>query len=316
MAANGLGCGVPRYSRAPSPAFAALLTPGAFLSTLLQPRKVFGLQLDFQFREADHLHLYCGLARVLDASWSRGKVRIAADPAYSKQNCGARLFRDWTPGEEGLSKYADTYLHEVGVKLAFLRREGVLQAAWARVSEPWVPFDREAVLGYSDAAERDAARTFPQMAAARSELVELQQAGGWAELPEPGGAEVDQLAVDPDGRLVLLELKNVSTSAGAAYYSPYQLLQYVYEWHGALPAVRDQLSALIQARVLAGLTPAGLPALTGELRPAIGFGDALGSDEVRDRFEQVRTVVNRHLPPGVCPVEAWAIDGNVPRRVA
>lgn len=308
---------MPRYSRAPSPAFAALLAPGAFLSPLLRPRKVSGLQLDFQLREADHLHLYCGLARVLDVSWSRGKVRVNADPAYSKQNCGARLFRDWTVGEEGLGKTADTYLHEVGVKLAFLRREGVLQAAWAQVRDPWVPFDREAVLGYSDSAERAAARVFPQIAAAREELVRLQQYGAWAEVPDAGsGAEVDQLAVDPAGRLVLLELKNVSTSAGAAYYSPFQLLQYVYEWHTALPVVREQLAALINARVSAGLTPGGLPALTGELRPAIGFGDALGSDEVRDRFEQVRTVVNRYLPPGVSPVEAWAIDGIVPRQVA
>ena len=42
--------------------------------------------------------------------------------------------------------------------------------AWSRVTSPWTPFDREAVLGYVPPEESKRARKYEQAAAARAEL--------------------------------------------------------------------------------------------------------------------------------------------------
>ncbi len=64
-----------------------------------------------------------------------------------------------------------------------------------------------------------------------------------------------------------------------------------------------------------GMAPAKIPRLTGGLRPVIGFGEDVRSPEVRARFDTVRAIVNRHLPPGVLPMEAWALKEGRPIRL-
>lgn len=101
-----------------------------------------------------------------------------------------------------------------------------------------MPFDREAVLSYSDADESVSERRFEKVEAARTELSSRKH---WS-LEVPVGrtrGEVDQLAVDPRGSLVLIELKNASASPDSVYYSPLQLLSYVWEWHTAYESVRE-----------------------------------------------------------------------------
>ena len=128
----------------------------------------------------------------------------------------------------------------------------------------------------------------------------------WAMLPQRKKSnEIDQIAVDPQGRLVIVELKDASASD--VYYAPFQLLQYVWEWHNALGAVRGSLQKLLDARVALGLTPANVPRITGGVRAAIGLGDDGRSEEVRHRYERVLGVVNAHLPLGVSPIETWKL---------
>ena len=117
--------------------------------------------------------------------------------------------------------------------------------------------------------------------------------------------EIDQIAVDPQGRLVIVELKDASASK--VYYAPLQLLQYVWEWRSALDAVRDSLQRLLDARVALGLTPVNVPRITGGIRAAIGLGDDGRSEEVKHRYERVLGVVNAHLPSGIPPIETWKL---------
>lgn len=114
--------------------------------------------------------------------------------------------------------------------------------------------------------------------------------------------------MDADGRLVLLELKDASAGNAPVYYSPFQLLQYVWDWHDALECVRGRLQDLIDARVALGLTPGSVPRLTGGVRAAVCFGKDLGTKEVRRRYELVLDVANRHLPPCVPRIETWALE--------
>ena len=119
------------------------------------------------------------------------------------------------------------------------------------------------------------------------------------------GGEVDQLAVDTDGRLVVIELKDASASG--VYYAPLQLLQYVWEWHEAFEATRKPLQDLLDARIALGLTQPEVARIGSRLRPVIGLGADDRSSEVAQRYAKVLALVNEHLPPGADPVETWSL---------
>ena len=127
--------------------------------------------------------------------------------------------------------------------------------------------------------------------------------------------KLDALAVDPEGNLVLLEVKDASGSEGEIYYSAFQLLQNVWEWHCALNAVRDSVQNLLNARVELGLTPDNVPRITGGLRAAVGFGADERSKRVRRRYSEVLGIVNALLPPGVSSIETWTLSNGEPVRL-
>jgi hypothetical protein len=301
-----------RYARAPSSELRALLAPGGLLAALLDLRAVGGLPLpaDLHFRENDRVHVYCGLTRLLDVRLLRHWVQVRAHTTYSSQPCADGLFRAWSRDEAGLGEKVERYLAGVQIRPSHVRAEGAVQAAWAAVTDPWIPFDREAVLGYESKLSQSAARSAEAVQAARMAVTGVVKNDvTWAATSASKvNAELDQLAVDPSGRLVLIELKHGRASAASVYYSPLQLLQYVHEWARAFDPVRADLRALIEARQAIGLSPPNMPALNGELRPVIAFGADLPSVEVRGRFEVVRAIANRHLPIGVPPIEAWTVD--------
>ena len=155
---------------------------------------------------------------------------------------------------------------------------------------------------------------FPGVQSASARLKDLARSSGWA-APGGTGRNIDQLAVDPEGRLALLELRDASKSDSKVYYAPFQLLKYVWEWHAVLEEVRKDLQALITARVAVGLTPPGAGPLTGGIRAAVGFGADGRSPRVKERYGMVLEVVNQHLPEGVGPVGTWEFTGAGPRLV-
>ena len=266
----------PSYSRAPSDALKALLRPTGFLAPLLQlqKRSVAGLPLDVHLRRHDEVHVYCGLTRILKARRNRnGFVSVSAHQAYSHQDCAKAILRVWSIAEgQEFERDLDAYVSQVWVHERHTGRERFIQATWSRIEEPWTPFDREAVLGYSTKLESNKARKFRSVDRARLELVaiaehqqdSMEQNETWA-MPGVAGREVDQLAVDAEGRLVLIELKSSSATPSAVYYSPFQLLQYIWEWHSALPSVLVQLQQLIDARAEFGLTVGSISRLSGGL---------------------------------------------------
>ncbi len=293
----------------------ALLSPGGFLAPLLglNKRTVVGLKLDVHLRPKDEVHVYCGLTRVLDAQRLRsGQIKASAHKDYRDKPSAKAIFRTWNTSEsDKFERALGNYLRDVVVGGQHTDHEGTVQWRWSRVNEPWTPFDREARLRYRSREERRRLTDFDHVKAARTELM-----GRWARLPTRG-LKVDQLAVDGDGRLVLIELKDASATSDKVYYAPLQLLQYVWQWHCALEHVRDDVQELIDARVKLGLTPTSIPPLTGGIRPIVGFGADCRSDEVKRRYEEVLRVVNAHLPPGVSPIETWAFEDGAaqPQRV-
>ena len=146
------------------------------------------------FREGDEVQVYCGHTRVLLAKrlqTPNGFVRIDADHAYKNQPCANRLFRRWHTDEYGFGKAIDAYLAGVMVNPRFTNGEGAVQVAWSSVVDPWVPFDREGVLGCPHKAGMD----FPEVQAALVQLKELSSLEGWPDV-RTTSRELDQLAVD------------------------------------------------------------------------------------------------------------------------
>ena len=304
------------YDRVPSGHLKRLVSSGGILESLpgLNHRRVAGTELDVHLRVADEVQVYCGLTRLLVVRrTAEGTVAVSAHRTYREHDCGKDIFRDWRPEDSAdFRESLDRYVASVSVNRRHVAGEGAVQSLWSRVAEPWVSFDREAVLSYPSPVPRRIADGLVQ---ARQELQSMFDRERWDDVPKVGN-KLDRLAVDSDGRLVLLELKNAGASSASVFYSPYQLLHYVWEWHCALEIVRPQLQALIDARVELGLTSPSVMKLTGDIRPAIGFGPDRRSASVKHRYGEVLRICNEHRPPGVPCIETWAIEDDAsPARV-
>ena len=109
-----------------------------------------GLKLDVHLRRGDEVHVYCGRTRVLTAKRAaHGSVTVWAHETYRKQPCAKPLFRSWKSDARAAFEAAlDAYVREVQVGKQWTKGEGAVQARWSRIRAPWIPFDREAVLGY------------------------------------------------------------------------------------------------------------------------------------------------------------------------
>ena len=295
------------YDRTPSEKLKRLFDTGGLLAPLLNltDRRVCGLPLEVFCRVKDEVHVYCGLTRLLRVERYNDKVNVSAHETYSEQSCADGFFRHWNINDRiEFEKSLDRYLSHVKVSGRHTKGEGFVQSLWSRVTECWLPFDREAVLGYSSQEESKIARECGQVESARVELDIIVRSASppWAS-PSSSGREIDQLAVDPNGSLVLIELKDAS--AKSVFYAPFQILSYIWEWNNAIQSVLNQLQTLLDSRVELGLISSAVPKLTGDIRAAICFGPDTRSDEVKRRYSKVLEVVNRHLPPGFPPIDTW-----------
>lgn len=329
----------PSYKRTPSQALRRLLAADGFLAPLLRKRSTNGIEVEVQFRRGDEVHLYCGLTCIVKCGRDGdNSIWVESHRTYILRPSAKRLFRPanrrvykrgayvrdvWSVGDPAFAPALEAFLNEVTVGER-QTKEGSIQAQWSRVIAPWIVLDKEAQLAYPSEPERarllsEAFR--PSVEAARNELHLLAQSRRslpnrrhrWR-MPPKGKArlKIDQLAVDSAGNLVLLEIKDASGSASEVYYAPFQLLQNVWEWQRALPAVRKSVQELLDARVGLGVVPGGAPRITCGIRAAVGFGADEPSEEVRSRYSEVLRIVNAFLPTGVPSIETWALVNGEP----
>ena len=336
MAKKVSGRGGPTYDRVPGPEMQALLRKGGFLAPLLAPRAIDGVELEAHLRPGDEVHVCCGLTCLVKARPDgEDSVWVETHATYAGQPCAEGLFRPgrrwptdkgkymrdvWTVGDVGFRGALDVFLAKVDVAPR-QKKEGAVQARWSRVGAPWIPFDKEVALSYPSVAEqrRHLAAVFRQsVEVAREELTALAVQDHWS-LPRTPKyrLKLDQIAVDPTGNLVLLEVKDaVSATASEVYYAPFQILQNVWEWHCALDALRDSVQELHDVRVKLDMTPSGAPPMTGGIRPVVGFGDDRRSLKVRERYAEALRIAKAHLPRAVPAIETWMLaDGGEPLRL-
>ena len=146
---------------------------------------------------------------------------VTAQGTYTTQPCAGDLFREWNTREPGFEETLENYLDSVIVAEAQTGREGGIQARWSRVTEPWIPFDRDAVLPYESETVKAKAMEFKKVEEAYVQLGAIvaskrklpSRKDHWAKLPKKKKSnEIDQIAVDSQGRLVIVELKDASAS--------------------------------------------------------------------------------------------------------
>ena len=327
-------------------------TSRGFASHDVQFRQSVDYYLDVHFRLNDGVQVYRGTTSLLKATLlGDSRIKMEAANRYTSQRFAHELFRTWSPNEGGFEKALRGYIDGMkqweydgrnepisGTKSdrqkwisQWLAGEGNVQERWAQIGGyPWTPFDREAVLEKSDQSD------FPDVEEARKEVSSLRSEYSWAEPPwekeEKSRGELDQLAVDINGNLMLIEFKDANGGQpGPLYYSPMQLLQYIHEWHTAFskrPQIMVELQELLNARKELFLcsrkklgtmpiqVPDSTPRLSGGLRAAICFGHDGRSDEVKDRYKKVLTVANKFLPPEFPPIETWKLeDDRFPEHV-
>lgn len=260
------------------------------------------------------------------------KVWVKSNKAYAEQGCARQLFRPdlarrvgkgkylrdvWKVDDAGFAQALDFFLDNVKVETK-QTEEGAIQARWTQVREPWIVFEREAVLTYPSKTERsrflaDAFRPAVDEAVNRS-LPNRRRY--WAKLPKrKTSLKLDALAVHPEGNLVLVEIKDATGKAKEVYYSPYQLLHNVWEWHQSLPAVRASIQELLDVKVQLGLTLEGLPKISGGIRAVVGFGEDEPNERVWYRYLEVLGTAGSLLPPGLSPIEAWTLTDGTPVRL-
>ena len=310
----------PDYDRAPIDPLKKLCAAGGLLSPLLglngplagRGREV---SLDVHFRR-NEIHVYCGHPRVFRARLLQrtNEVELEMGHAGGQSTTPRRFDAD----ASDLGAEIDKHLRDVDLD-AIVRGEGVLQARWAGLGHgevagrPWTMIDREVQLSFADMEARKEGEKKIRMAIgpAIRTIEEIADRPPRWRLPKNTGSRLDQLAVDGDGNLVLVEIKDAESASAELYYAPLQLLHYVHLWHGALRRLTlwEQIRALADARGECGLGPT-VPPLSGGIRAAVCFG-SFGdkpSDEVKRRFYEVMGVVNAHVPHGVAPIETWKFD--------
>ena len=80
------------------------------------------------------------------------------------------LFRHWSTNESvGFELSLGRYLDNVAVGRRHVAGEGAVQCLWAKVTEPWISFDREAVLAYTTSGPEQNPDSAGEIALARTE---------------------------------------------------------------------------------------------------------------------------------------------------
>ena len=329
MAASGQP--VVRFGRTISPLLESALTEGGPLRWLVERANGENRLLDLQLRSStgatSWVSLYAGLTKVLDVRELHGAFSF--DVHATHRAVGA-FEADWTVArpierlaEESdlIEAYVDRILAPGGVKARFTDGEGRVQSAISRArSDHFGCFQREAVPSFASESIKQAI-VAPISERIWTAMTGREGAPGWWPGVRDGGQrprsdlEADLLAVDRDGRLLVVEVKPADELKGIAW-APGQARLYAELFARLLdvdPSARTEMIAMIHQR-----QRLGLPGPRWELGeqpmlrvvPVIAIGAGPQSSVAVERLREVHEALQR-LPPEsarVDPLEVWHHD--------
>ncbi len=311
----------------------AALLPGGCLEGLAIRRESQPALLDLQLRRAGRrswVSLYAGLSSVVDIDEVDDMFRVRShptyrrignfDPVWSKYRSAEAVAADWA----AVDSYLEAVLNDESVLPRFTRREGRVHAAMSSgIASAYRLVQREAVIAHRSASVRS-----ELLDGLQTQIHDAMRSGGRVDAWWPGvrdrgvmprlGNEVDVLAIDHDGRLLVVEVKPYDEIKGIAW-SPAQVLVYA-ELFGYLvedDAAIDALDGMLTQRVAIGLDAPG-PLFARPLRvtPVVAIGAEPSSPRALERLQLVAQALPDAAWSKLAPLEVWILDehGEVHRR--
>lgn len=229
------------YNRTVDTEFSALLEQGGNLRWLYEYVKGKDC-LDFLIGKSEKnqwISVYRGLSRVLTIKPTRDKTIIKIEAAESYKNIVPDIY-----GKKSLSfnfeKELDQLIALVENNSKFDRyynckKEGYYQNELSRKygicglpSDDFIIIDKEAVVGYDDINEKNTiyGNIRSEYKQLQTEISKLNPKRYGSKLSEKSiGNELDFLALDKDGNILLIEYKDKSSTSGI-YLSPLQIGMY------------------------------------------------------------------------------------------
>jgi hypothetical protein len=228
------------YDRTIPEEFRAELSPGGRFERLV--RFARGRHLaDIQLRAVGSLSwatIYCGLTNVLHLEYRKTHgYRLRADKGNmaAKEAGPPEGILGWTTwstatqlmaGWPAIEAYMTRQFNGVAPRWT---NEGAVQAMLcANGRESYQVIDREAVFDFRDTAERE--RVHEELRTPLLNALDVPTPEGWWRPPASLGGEVDILAVDARGRLLVMEVKPADTLPGITW-APLQVSFYARLFH-------------------------------------------------------------------------------------
>lgn len=257
------------YNRALSKSFADLLAPSGDLRWLFDLVKQHP-ELDFltgSNKSGDWISVYRGLGRLLRIrpTSNPNEIKIDAHPAY--QEFDPSIYGCKGTNEDFSAKLLDL-VQKVSESQNFFshynnKKEGYYQNSFSRrygicgkPDDEFVILDKEAVIGYEDQAEKDSI-LIPIQDSYQNLLNDLSQADpskfGKNEGKKATGNELDFIALNKDGEILLIEFKHWENPSGV-YLSPLQIGGYYDLWTGyPFKSLKDSILQLAEQKQEIGL---------------------------------------------------------------
>jgi hypothetical protein len=313
--------------RASQTLMAALDSKGPFAFLTRIGREVH--LADLQFRGSPKTTqrkatLYCGLTKVIelfehkDQLWLEGGKFWLDDPenkaGWKESWTTRRPASQWTRGATAqVADFIDRAFRSVGAQFT---NEGAVQAMLCtRASELFSTINREAVIGFQDTPERT--HTYAGLQDPLTAACNLDPLPKWG-VPKTFGGELDLLAVDEHGRLLVIEVKPRSSTAGITW-APLQALFYA-ELFQAWTQQAGEASAEVLNEMLAQRVALKVERDLGravkfpvEVVPVVAIGGQPHSKEAIPRLSLVREALLKAHPQWA-NLEVWVVEESVRRE--
>jgi hypothetical protein len=313
------------YDRTIPDEFRAELSPGGRFERLVRFARGRGLA-DVQLRATGSLSwatIYCGLTNVLHLEYRKTRgYRLRADNRHMDANRdgppeGILGWTTWSRADQLMAGWPaiETYMTGLfkGVAERFINEGAVQAMLCANGGESYQVIDREAVFGFRDTAERE--RVHTALRTPLLDALDVPTPEDWWRPPANLGGELDVLAVDARGRLLVMEVKPAHTLTGITW-APLQVTFYARLFRHWSEAVGEEaaeiLNRMLRQRIAIGLEEESSISLSYplEIVPVVAIQDPVAHPRALARLGVVQ---DRLLETGQGwdNLEVWLVRPSV-----
>ena len=314
-----------RYDRTIPGEFRAELGPGGTFERLV--RFARGRHLaDVQLRAVGSRSwatIYCGLTNVLHVEYRRKRgYRLRADDRHMTANKagppeGILGWTTWSTPAQLMARWPAIEAYMAGqfnVVAPRWTNEGAVQAMLcANGGESYQVIDREAVFDFRDTAERE--RIHKALRTPLLEALDVPTPERWWRPPASLGGELDILAVDAGGRLLVMEVKPADNLPGITW-APLQVSFYARLFRHWSEAVGEKsaevLSGMLRQRIAIGLEKETAVSLSYPLKivPVIAIQDPVAHPRALAQLQAVQAQLLK-AGQGDDDLEVWLVDPDM-----